>query len=184
MGDKTVFSVPWFDVLERPVDGSAEPHYIVRPPDYVTVLAATTDGSILLVRQYRPAVRAETLELPSGHIDGDEYPEEAARRELAEETGFEAKSFELLGTLNPDVGRMGNRLWCFYADSATEVQSLVRREAGVELVRCEPRELLQYVGEGKITHALHMAVLLLAETKGRLPIARSNGPIQSSGRTR
>ena len=72
---------------------------------------------------------------------------------------------------------MCNRLWCFYADNATEVQSLARREAGLELVRCEPLEVLRYVREGKITHALHMAVLLLAETKGRLPIARSNRPI-------
>ena len=101
MDDKTVFSVPWFDVLERPVDGSPEPHYVVRPPDDVTVLAATTDGSILLVRQYRPAVRAETLELPSGHIDGDEYPEEAARRELAEENGLRSKELRAARCAEP-----------------------------------------------------------------------------------
>lgn len=177
MGDKTVFSVPWFDVLERAVDGSAAPHYVVRPPDYVAILAATTEGTILLVRQYRPAVGAETLELPSGHVEENECPEAAARRELAEETGHEAKSFELLGKLDPDVGRLGNRLWCFYAEKATEIRSPIQREAGVSLVRCEPGDLLRSVSEGKMTHALNLAVLLLAEAKGRLPNVRPKATI-------
>src|SRR5258708_7972824 len=105
MTDKVVFSVPWFDIVERAVAGSAPPYYVLRTSDYVSVLAATKQGSLLLVRQFRPAVSEETLELPSGHVEAGELPEAAARRELTEETGFEAKHFELLGTLTPDPGR-------------------------------------------------------------------------------
>src|ERR1022692_697908 len=119
MDDKIVFSVPWFDILARAVEGSAAPYYFLRTSDYVSILAATTDGSVLLVRQHRPAVGKETLELPSGHVEDGELPEAAARRELAEETGYEAKKFELLGTLAPDTGRLENKLWCFYAGNAT-----------------------------------------------------------------
>ncbi|MGA8367341.1 MAG: NUDIX hydrolase, partial [Candidatus Acidiferrales bacterium] len=90
-GDKVVFSVRWFDVVARTADGSASPYYVIRTCDYVVVLAATAEGPLLLVRQYRPAVGKETLELPGGHVEDGESPEAAARRELAEETGYEAE---------------------------------------------------------------------------------------------
>jgi len=178
MKDTVVFSVPWFDIVARSLDGSASPYYIVRPNDYVTVLAATTEGSFLLVRQYRPAVGAETLELPSGHVENGESPETAARRELAEETGYEGGRFELLGTLLPDTGRMGNKLWCFYADGATPLRSPVVREKGVQLVRCDPADLVRQVGEGKIDHALNLAVLLLAAMRRHLRLGEDRGQRQ------
>jgi len=169
--DKIVFSVPWFDILERSVDGAGQPHYLLRASDYVSVVAATAEGSILLVRQYRPAVQAHTLELPSGHIEDGESPGAAAKRELAEETGYEAEVFEQLGTLAPDTGRMVNRLWCYYASGVTPLRSEVDREHGVELVRLTPSELVRRINEGEINHALTLAVLMLAAVKGRVALA-------------
>ena len=168
--DGVVFSVPWFDILERSANGTAQPHYLLRTSDYVSVLAAIPDGSLLLVRQYRPAVQALTLELPSGHIEDGESPEAAARRELAEETGYEAETLIHLGTLAPDTGRMTNKLWCYYATGAMPLRSEVPREHGVELIRMAPGELLRRVNSGEINHALTLAVLMLAAVKGRLPL--------------
>jgi ADP-ribose pyrophosphatase len=174
VSDKVVFSVPWFDILARTVEFSASPYYFLRTSDYVSVLAATTEGSFLLVRQYRPVVGADTLELPSGHVEDGELPEAAARRELAEETGYEAEIFEPLGTLDPDTGRLGNKLWCFYAGRATQVQSPVNREGGVELVQCGASDLIRHVRDGKVTHGLHLAVLLLAVMRGWLPAGQES----------
>jgi 8-oxo-dGTP pyrophosphatase MutT (NUDIX family) len=170
MNDRIVFSVPWFDVLARSIDGSDSPYYLLRTSDYVTVLASTAEGSFLLVRQYRPVMKAETLELPSGHVEEGETPEAAARRELAEETGYEAETFEHLGTLAPDTGRLGNKLWCFYAHQATEIRPAPTREEGVSLVRCRASDLLQQITDARMDHALHLAVLLLAALRGRLQI--------------
>ena len=166
--DRIVYSVPWFDVVARTTDGLASPYYVIQTCDHVTVLAATAEGSLLLVRQYRPAVGRETLELPSGHVEDEELPEAAARRELAEETGYEAEKFELLGTLAVDPGRQANKLWCFYAGGATQSRSPLVREEGLGLVQCEERDLIRHVSEGKIDDAPNLAVLLLATVKGKL----------------
>ena len=67
--------------------------------DFVVIVAVTRQDQILLVRQFRPAAAAVTLELPAGHVDPGETPEQAARRELLEETGYEADTFKLLASL-------------------------------------------------------------------------------------
>ncbi|AFA39831.1 ADP-ribose pyrophosphatase [Pyrobaculum oguniense TE7] len=74
---------------------------VVFPP-VVTVLALH-DGDVLFVRQYRPALGRYTLELPSGVVADGETPEDAAARELEEETGFKPTSLELLfkGIVSP-----------------------------------------------------------------------------------
>ncbi|MGC9131712.1 MAG: NUDIX hydrolase, partial [Pyrobaculum sp.] len=59
---------------------------LVRRAREVGVLAVV-DGKAVLVRQFRPALRSWTLEIPAGTLDGGESPEEAAVREMVEETG-------------------------------------------------------------------------------------------------
>jgi 8-oxo-dGTP pyrophosphatase MutT (NUDIX family) len=172
MDDPIVFSVPWFDIVARAVNGSDSPYYVLRTSDYVTVLAATVDRSYLFVRQFRPALGRETLELPSGHVEKGESPEAAARRELAEETGYEPARLNFLGSLAANSGRQDNHLWCFYASGATPIRAPVEREAGVHLVRCEPDELMRHIMNGSLEHAPNLAVVLLAAIKGCLAIPR------------
>ena len=63
-----------------------------------------SDNEIIMVRQYRYALKRETLEIPAGKIDKGEGPEECIKRELVEETGFEAKSIKWLYTYAPAIG--------------------------------------------------------------------------------
>src|SRR5439155_7332752 len=112
---KTEFTTPWFELVSKQVAGQSAPYYSLQMQDYVTVVALTEKSELVLVRQYRPAVERHTLELPSGHVEKNETPEQSARRELAEESGFNAPELELLGTLMSDTGRNQNRLWCFLA---------------------------------------------------------------------
>ena len=169
-GSAVVFTTPWFDVVAKTFDGGQAPYYMLRMLDYVTVFATTVENRILLVRQYRPVTENYTLELPSGHVDMGESPDKAAKRELLEETGYQAHEMKLLGTLIPDTGRLGNKLWCFSASGVTLASFPVVKEQGIELVTCSAGELMDYVSEAKFNHALHLAVVLLAVQQGQLTV--------------
>ena len=68
------FSTPWFEIVGKTMREGESPYYSLRLPDYVSVVALTEDGKVLIVRQYRPAVEHHTLELPSGLVDPGETP--------------------------------------------------------------------------------------------------------------
>jgi 8-oxo-dGTP pyrophosphatase MutT (NUDIX family) len=162
-----VLDTRWFRVVAKPqID--TDPYYMLELPDYVSVLATTARREIVLVQQFRPVVDRETLELPSGHVEERESPQDAARRELLEETGFEAPHLDLLGTLVPDIGRLANRMWCYFAPDAHPSAAVHDRERGVRVVLMSERDVLRCATDGTIDHALNLAAFFLAMASGRL----------------
>jgi len=88
------------DRVELP-DGTIIPEYYVREATgFVVVFALTPDDRVILVRQYRYGADAIHLELPAGTIDEGEDPQTCARRELAEETGYEVERIEAIGSFS------------------------------------------------------------------------------------
>ena len=164
-----VFETPWFDVVTRPaIDG--RDYYMLELGDYVSVVALTPDRQMVLVRQYRPVVGADTLELPSGHVEAGETPEQAARKELLEETGMTAPTFELLGSLVPDVGRLTNRMWCYFAADAVQVAAPIDSGEGISVVTVSEREGMTLARDGKLGHALNLSVLFLAACQQKVTL--------------
>lgn len=70
---------------------------VLEHPGAVAIVPVTTDGHVLLVRQFRAAMGADLLEVPAGTLEPGEAPEACARRELVEETGHAAARWEPLG---------------------------------------------------------------------------------------
>jgi ADP-ribose pyrophosphatase len=111
---------PWITVrrehVRTPSGYEIPEYYLVDAPDIVTVLALTPEREVVLVEQYRHGLGGIGLELPAGmHDEPGESAAEAARRELLEETGYEAGRLELLGELRPSYARQTNRLFAFLA---------------------------------------------------------------------
>jgi 8-oxo-dGTP pyrophosphatase MutT (NUDIX family) len=162
-----VLTTPYFRLIGKRLEGqpAGEPYYSLDLLDYVTVVATTVDGSFVLVRQFRPAVETVTCELPAGHVELGQQPEDAARIELAEETGYAATDLRLVGCLKPDTGRLSNRMWVYFAGSARRTQPWVP-EPGVDVVVASPGEMARWLNDGTFDHALHIAAIFLAVRAG------------------
>lgn len=160
---------PWVTLVERTVvdeHGQLKQFHSLRQSDYVTVFAETQESEIVLVRQFRPALEAYTLEFPGGLHDQESDPVLTAAKELEEETGFRARSSpRLLGCLVPDSGRLENRLWCYHANDIEPI-TLWQPERGVKRILLPKPEFLRAIRKGEFTMALHIAVLGLALIHG------------------
>lgn len=103
------------DTVRLPSGNTLSPYHVIEVADWVNVVAVNTAGRIVLVEQYRHAVRRTMLEIPAGHIDPDETPDDAARRELLEETGYGGGTWYPLRALHPAASRFTNQVHAFLA---------------------------------------------------------------------
>lgn len=163
---------PWVTVVERTfADHSGitrGPFHSLQQHDYVSVLALTEDQQVVLVRQYRPALEKITIELPGGLLDSDVSAEECAKTELFEESGYQpTQPLELLGLLDPDVGRLENRYWGFFAPSVIKGDDW-EPEPGIEPITMAKKEFISAVAEGEFITALHIALVGLAYLKDKI----------------
>lgn len=168
---KTVFVTDFFEIVAKTVnkdDISDAPYYALNPRDYVCILALTEQGSIILVKQYRPVVEEVTLELPAGLVEDNETPAEAAKRELLEETGFLTDDVEFLGCLFTDTGRIDNRTWCYFADNVKNREDSLEPDKRLETVVSSLANFRRKIDTGEFRHALHIAALFLAQIQGKL----------------
>ncbi len=105
--------------LRRSSDGRESWYYTLASPDWVNVVATTTDSEgrscFVMVRQFRHGSMDVSLEFPGGVVDPGEEPITAARRELEEETGFSAPELVLVGSVNPNPALMDNRVFTYVA---------------------------------------------------------------------
>jgi ADP-ribose pyrophosphatase len=146
---------PWcaFRVDEVVLPGGAAIEYgVLESGGFAAVVPLTDDGDVVLVRQWRQPLGSFTLELPSGGVDEDEDPGEAARRELFEETGFRAEELEHLVAVHTSTGRTTEVCHLFRCRAVRDPEG-PRPEATefIEVVEMPLGEALGKVSEGGIT---------------------------------
>lgn len=111
------------DEVELPDGTVVDDYYVRESHGFVLIVPITPDGRVALVRQYRYGADAVVLELPAGSLEPGEEPLGCARRELAEETGYEASSFELVATYAAEPVRSNAAAYVFVARDAVEVRA-------------------------------------------------------------
>jgi ADP-ribose pyrophosphatase len=85
----------------------------------VAILALTANDEVVFVRQWRHAVQQELMEIPAGTAEEDESPEETARRELLEETGYRAGELTLIARYFSSAGFLTEQMTLFFAEGCT-----------------------------------------------------------------
>ncbi len=171
---QTIDISPWMTVIEREVEfaeGAApELYHAVGQQDYIAIVARTPDGTIPIVRQYRPALERFTWELPAGLVDKGEAAADTCRRELLEETGFPALAVHDLGSFAPCTARLSNQLHSFFVACGPRAPDAAI-EPGIEVRLVTPEELAALIRSGEFTLQLHIGTLLLAGMRGFIDLA-------------
>ena len=166
LSSEYLFNDQWFKVrrerCETPSGKIVDPYYVYDFPTWVGALALTTDNKVVMIRQYRHAVREVCLEIPGGCVDDTDADLQAAiARELMEETGYRFQSFNYLGRISPNPSTNSNFLHMFLAKGGEQVavQQLDHNEE-IEVVLLTIPELLELLRTNQVVQAMHVSCIL------------------------
>lgn len=158
------YETPWLAIRRDTVrthTGAEVTYSYMERPDCVAIVAVTTAGEILLLRQYRYPVRDWCWEVPMGGVEDDEAPERAVARELAEEAGGQGGSLRYIATFYTANGAVRQRCMVYLAEG---VERRPTDHESTELIHVTPlpvAEALRMAQAGEITDGLSALSLLL-----------------------
>ncbi|RVT87966.1 NUDIX domain-containing protein [Inhella crocodyli] len=147
------------DRVRLPDGRDAQREYIVHP-GAAMVVPLLPDGRFLMERQYRHPMGRVMLEFPAGKLDPGEPPEACARRELREETGYQAAAWANAGAMHNAIAYSNEVIHVFFARDL--VQGVRRLDEGefLDLVAIEPAALDAACARGEVTDAKTLVGLL------------------------
>lgn len=152
-----LYKTPVFTVTSRHNVSSSgiEGDYIVNECRDWVIVIAEKDDNFLMVKQYRHGEEKLSIEFPGGVIDAGENPEQAAARELLEETGATASSLVHLGSMNPNPALFANHFHVYLATGLTfsGKQELDNDEL-LDYLELPKKEVLKKMGSAEYPHAL------------------------------
>ena len=150
------------DTVKLPDGNTASREYVLHN-GAVAIIAITDDNQIVIERQYRHPVRQIMLEIPAGKLDiGEEHSQlEAAKRELAEETGYTAKNWVELGSCLPCIGYSSEKITYFLATDLKVGSANLGEDEFLETYTLPFSEFLDMAYAGAITDSKTLAGLML-----------------------
>ena len=132
---------------------------IVRHPGSVAGVGVDDEGRVVLVRQLRRPAGKALVELPAGTLERGEDPDDAARRELAEETGLHGGHWQRLGRFWTSPGFLDEEMHLYLAEGCEQGEPATEDDEEIELVRWSRAEVEERVAD--LEDAKTVAGLLL-----------------------
>ncbi len=136
----------------------------VRHPGGALVIPVTSDGKLVLVRQYRFAVQGRLFEFPAGTIEPGDNPLETVKREIEEETGYRGDRFDKLGEFFLAPGYSDEIIYAFIAQDLTQLEHPPAQDddEDIETVLMTPQEVEKAIYAGDIADSKSISSFLLA----------------------
>ena len=168
---KEVYNCKLFRVTEDkavdPKSGFEMKRSVVRHAGSAVMMAMDDKKRILLVRQYRLPAEDYLWELPAGKVDDGEKPMQAAKRELAEETGYKASKWTKLVSFFASPGYVQERMTIFLATDLTKGEATPMDDEQIETRWFKRKEVAQMIRDGKIQDGKTIIGYYLATDKSR-----------------
>lgn len=164
-----------YDMRRHPRTHQVMKRIVLESVDWVNVVALTEEGQCVMIRQFRFGVGYTTLEVPGGMVDPGEDPLTAARRELAEETGFSGGRWHYLGAVEPNPAVHDNLCHHFLAEDVR--QNAGQTLSGGEEIRLDvmsQSRVIEAARGGEIKHALALSALSRVFTLWPLPFVQDS----------
>lgn len=137
------------DIVSLP-NGKPAIREVMRHAGAAAVVPMTEEGDVILVRQYRYPFAEVMLEIPAGKLDIGEDPLLCAKRELLEETGYEAAQMTSLGVFYPSVAVMDEKIHLFLAKGLTFRAANPDEDEFLHVERRPLKELVDAVMQGEV----------------------------------
>lgn len=148
-------------------DGTTHERETVQHPGAVVILPILDDGRVCLLRNYRVAVNETLVELPAGTLEPNEPPLFTAKRELAEETGYQAEDWEPMAEFLMSPGILNERMHLFLARRLQPGPQQLEAGEQIEILLVSLDDALAMVDDGRINDAKTMVALLLYDRRHR-----------------
>ncbi len=144
--------------------------YVIERKDSVYIVPVTSKNQVILVRQYRHASGQVLLEVPAGYINSGEMPQQAAERELFEETGYSSKRIEPLAVLYTSPAILTNKAYLFLCrDLEKHVRLSPDDTENIELVTFDFDDLVRVgIDDNVLLDANSVSAIMLAYRRLRL----------------
>jgi ADP-ribose pyrophosphatase len=165
LSSRPVYANKWISVREDLValpDGRTTIYGVVSCGECVGLLPFLDPDTVLLVRQYRYVAGRPTWEMPTGGVHAGETPEQAAQRELAEETGHRARHLVHVSTYHTSKSVVDETAHLFLAEGLHRAETAPDETEFIDVRAFPFSTVLQMVLEGEIVDSMTVVAVLLA----------------------
>ena len=165
---KTIYQGGVFKLVRENITlekGTTTDVEFIEHPGAAAIVPFLSDNRVVMLKQYRHALKKIIWEIPAGTLDPEEEALSCAKRELVEETGYSADQWHRLGEITPVPGYSNERIQIFLAGELQPAKQNLDADEVIKVQEIEFQLALEMIGSGEIQDAKSITGLLMASAQ-------------------